>query len=452
EAMEQGTGLHSNSYTLAIIPTVNIAGTFGGQLFQDTFEPHLLFRFDKLHFYLVNSNPDIDPLNPSTAGLLQDPRLEANILSLLGLEFKVSTVRVLSLIGLGLSLCGALALLLFVHNMARHSQESLVQLKYGPMLVNVNGENFEASPRMIDIATIDDLAKLAERNNSMIFHNLQGSTHYYFVNNEGITYRCAVSEEKSGLLIISDMSLKAELQQGFERREFRVYYQPIVSLPDMKIVAVEALLRWQHPQRGLISASEFISVAEATGLIESLDGWMLQVACEHLKGWQKAGRPLELAVNLSDRLLEKDAKFISRVLHNTGVDANTLHIEIPEAKLIEKVQTIVPKLQELNELGVNISIDHFSGQFPLSSLVQLPVNCLKIGRPFLERIGNPREATAYKKMIAVAFSLGLNVVAEGVETEEQKRFLNVQFRMLAQGYLLGRPLPAREVTQLLQIK
>ncbi len=168
--------------------------------------------------------------------------------------------------------------------------------------------------------------------------------------------------------------------------------------------------------------------------------------------WQKAGRPLELAVNLSDRLLEKDAKFISRVLHNTGVDANTLHIEIPEAKLIEKVQTIVPKLQELNELGVNISIDHFSCQAPLSSLVQLPVNCLKVGRPFLERIGNPREATAYKKMIAVAFSLGLNVVAEGVETEEQKRFLNVQFRMLAQGYLLGRPLPAREVTQLLQIK
>jgi EAL domain-containing protein (putative c-di-GMP-specific phosphodiesterase class I) len=249
---------------------------------------------------------------------------------------------------------------------------------------------------------------------------------------------------------VSLVQLEGDLRRGLERQEFQVHYQPIVSLADGKITGVEALLRWQHPQRGLVFPAEFIPAAEATGLIEPIGEWMLPVACAQCKAWQKAGVPLTLAVNLSERQLEGDpVKIISRVLQNTGMDPHTLQIEIPETRLIESIHKILPRLQELKSLGIQISMDDFVGQSSLSSLERFPLDSVKIDRPLIERLINPEGGTIVRRMIAAALSLGLNVVAEGVETEEQLGFLRSNLCTLAQGYLLGRPASAQETTQLL---
>lgn len=450
-AMEQKTEFRATYYSLVINPSVMIAGKVAGRELQDTFEPRLVFRFDQLHFFLAREDPQADPLSPSKTGILQGFRTEENTFSLLGKEFKVAGMRTYALTGLGLSLAGMLSLGLFIFSIARRSHESLVQMKYGSMLVDVHDRSLGTPSRAIDVVSMDDLAKLAERHNSTILHQTQHPIHYYLVPGDGITYRYAVSEGVGGARAVSLVQLEGDLRRGLERQEFQVHYQPIMSLTDGKITGVEALLRWQHPQRGLVPAAEFIPAAEATGLIEPIGEWMFQVACAQREVWQEAGIPLTLAVNLSERQLEGDAvKIISRVLQNTGMDPHTLQLEIPETRLIESIHEILPRLQELKSLGIQISMDNFVGQSSFSALEQSPINNIKIDRSFVEKISNPENATIVRRMIAASLSLGLDVIAEGVETEEQLGFLRSNLCTLAQGYLLGRPASAQEVTQLLR--
>ena len=451
ETMQQKTEFQSNYYSFVIIPSVTISGKVAGRELQDTFEPRLVFRFDQLHFFLAREDPQADPLSPTKTGILKGFRTEANTFSLLGKEFIVSGMRTYALIGLGLSLAGMLLLGIFIFTVTRRSQEALVQMKYGSMLVEVHDGRLETPARMIDVAAMDDLAKLAERHNSTILHQTRPGFHYYLVQDGGITYRYAVSEANGGSSSVPLVQLESDLRQGLERQEFRVHYQPIISLTDGKITAVEALLRWQHPQRGLVPAAEFIPAAEVTGLIEPIGKWMLQVACAQCKAWQEAGTPLTLAVNFSERQLERDAvKIISRVLQNTGMDPRTLQIETPETRMIESIHKILPRLQELKSLGIQISMDDFVGQSSLASLERFPLDSVKIDRSLIERIINPEDATIVRRMIAAALGLGLNVVAVGIETEEQLRFLWSNLCTLGQGYLLGRPASAQEVTHLLQ--
>jgi EAL domain-containing protein (putative c-di-GMP-specific phosphodiesterase class I) len=450
--MEQVTELTSSTYSLIINPRVAIAGKVAGQNLQDTFEPDLVFQFDKVHFYLVNNDPKVDPLNPLKAGLIKSFRTGINTFTLFGLKPEVSKMRTLSLAGAGLSLVGLLILGLFISHTARRSGESFVEMKYGSMLVDIQDRTLETSSPAIDVVTMDDLAKLAERHNSLILHEVRGLIHYYLVQGDRITYRFILDESGGNLLEVSSMQqLEDNLRQGIERGEFRVYYQPIVSLADGKITAVEALLRWQHPERGLVSAAEFISIAEKTGLIDKIGEWMLQVACTQFEEWQRAGIQTRLAINLSERQLERDpAEIISRVLQKTGMDPRTLQIEIPEASIGKNAFKVLPGLQKLTDLGIQLSLDNFTGQSSLSALMQFPINSIKIDRLVVEKISNPENATTVSAMITEGINLGLNVVAEGVETEEQLEFLRSHLCTLAQGYLLGRPTPVDEVTLLLE--
>jgi EAL domain-containing protein (putative c-di-GMP-specific phosphodiesterase class I) len=266
-----------------------------------------------------------------------------------------------------------------------------------------------------------------------------------------MTFHYVINEIENRTLIVSPMQRKKDLRQAIERDEFKVYYQPIVSLSDRKIIAVEALLRWQHPQNGLVSAKEFIPAAEKTGLIDTIGEWMLQVACTQIKVWQEAGVPLKLAINLSERQLERGPdRIIARALQSTGLDPTALQVEVPATSAFENRAMILPNLQALKKLGIQISVDNYSGNFPLSSLSQFPFNTIKIDRAMLEKVNNPQDAETIHGMISSALSQGLNVIAEGVETEEQLNFLRTQLCTQAQGYLLGRPAPAEELTLLFQ--
>jgi EAL domain-containing protein (putative c-di-GMP-specific phosphodiesterase class I) len=240
-----------------------------------------------------------------------------------------------------------------------------------------------------------------------------------------------------------------EFQRGLDNGEFQVHYQPIVSLVDGRITSVEALLRWQHPQRGMISAGEFIQAAEMTGDIGKLDEWVMLMACTQLKAWQDAGLDLKLAVNLSVYQLDREpAELVQRILQKTNADPNNLQIEIPEAKANGYAPALLRQLQMLRDQGVDITMDDFAGEVALSAISRMPVNGVKMDRLLIKNMNDPADALNVQQMIAVASTLGLSVVGKGVETDEEKLFLTKSGSQ-GQGFLFGHPVPAQEMAALL---
>jgi diguanylate cyclase (GGDEF)-like protein len=249
--------------------------------------------------------------------------------------------------------------------------------------------------------------------------------------------------------------LENDLRRALERQEFVVYYQPQVSLHTGQIVGVEALVRWQHPEKGLVPPMEFIPLAEETGLIIPLGDWVFRMACAQNQTWQKAGfSPLRVAVNLSARRFKQKGliKDIVRILKETGLDPDYLELELTESHLMENVEATLSTLHELKAMGIHLSIDDFgTGYSSLSYLKRFPIDKLKIDRSFVLDISdNPDDAAIAVAIIAMAHSLKLKVTAEGVETKEQLEFLRAYQCDEMQGYYFSRPVPTEIMTQLLQ--
>lgn len=257
-----------------------------------------------------------------------------------------------------------------------------------------------------------------------------------------------------------DMSASAErrlvletgLHTAVERNELVVHYQPVVDLPTGRIVGIEALLRWDHPQLGLLSPDLFIPLAEETGLIVSLGEWALETACAQVREWQvMTGSPLTVAVNLSPRQLQQEGlgRLVTGVLERTGLDPVCLELEITESLALQDPNAST--LSELRDMGVGCSLDDFgTGYCGLAYLMRFPATKLKIDRSFVQQIAKgEHEAPLVLGMIGLAHSLGLQVIAEGIETSDQLDFLRKHGCEEGQGYLFGPPLPAERIVELL---
>ena len=247
----------------------------------------------------------------------------------------------------------------------------------------------------------------------------------------------------------------AELRRAIDRGEFLLHYQPQVSLATGQIVGAEALVRWQSPERGLVPPSEFIPLAEATGLIIPLGEWVLQTACLQVRKWQLADfPPLQIAVNLSSVQFNQ-ADLIDRVqqtLRHAHLEPQFLSLELTESLLVQNVEATITKLTQLKELKIQIAIDDFgTGYASLGYLQHFPFDLLKIDRCFVSGIDrNPKNAAITTALIQMAHELQLKIIAEGVEQEAEKAFLAHQGCDRMQGYLFSRPLPILEFEQLLQ--
>jgi diguanylate cyclase (GGDEF)-like protein len=243
------------------------------------------------------------------------------------------------------------------------------------------------------------------------------------------------------------LAVETELRRALERDELVLHYQPQAQLATGKIVGMEALVRWQHPERGLLPPSEFISVAEDTGLIVQVGEWVLRQACMQLKAWHDKGyRTLKMAVNLSCRQLGEDdlPDSVSKTLEEVGLPARFLELEITESTIMNRAEAGVHVLGRLKDLGVQLSIDDFgTGYSSLSSLKRFPVDMLKIDRSFVrDSASDPDDAAIIAGIVALARSLRLITVAEGVETFEQHKYLRDLRCDLMQGYYLSEPLAA----------
>lgn len=250
------------------------------------------------------------------------------------------------------------------------------------------------------------------------------------------------------------LELETSLRYALERDEFQLYYQPQVDIENGVIVGVEALLRWQHPKLGLVAPLDFISLLEETGLIVPVDEWVIRTACLQNIAWQQAGvPPLHMAVNLSARQFnEKNlAQRVATILSETGLPPEFLELEITENILMQETNTTINMLRDLHAHGVKLAIDDFgTGYSSLSYLQKFPIHTLKIDRSFVRDITSDADDSAIVKLIIdMAHSLKLNVIAEGVETQEQLEFLRERKCWKMQGYYFSQPKPANELLPLL---
>jgi len=253
--------------------------------------------------------------------------------------------------------------------------------------------------------------------------------------------------------IVARLALERDLRHALERQEFTLYYQPIIDLRTGALAKVEALVRWQHPTRGLVSPGDFIPLAEETGLIRSLGRWVLGEACRQARAWQVAGTPLAVAVNLTALEFQHPdlAEEVAAALAAAGTAARWLRLEITESLAMRDVAATIATLRALRALGVAIAIDDFgTGYSSLAYLKRLPVSALKVDKAFIDGLGTDDEDTAIvTAIITLGQTLGLRVIAEGVETAEQADLLRSLGCDQAQGYHFARPLPVAAVAELL---
>lgn len=254
--------------------------------------------------------------------------------------------------------------------------------------------------------------------------------------------------------ILGRLTMETQLRGAIERNELVLHYQPIVDIVSGQVYGMEALLRWRHPELGLVPPDEFIPIAEETGLIVPIGKWVLQTACATAHAWQLAGMlPLRLSVNLSARQFKADiAQVVADALEETRLDPYCLELELTESLIMQNAEMAVDALDSLDRLGVRISIDDFgTGYSSLSYLKRFRIHTLKIDRSFVRDLpGNTEDRLIVSGIISLAHSLGLLVVAEGVETAEQLSFLRTQQCDAMQGYYFSKPLPAEEFVRLVQ--
>jgi diguanylate cyclase (GGDEF)-like protein/PAS domain S-box-containing protein len=290
----------------------------------------------------------------------------------------------------------------------------------------------------------DDVESMLKNADTAMYHakNL-GRNNYQFY------------KQSMNVAILERLDLESKLRQALEQREFKLYYQPLVETDSNTIVGMEALIRWMHPEQGMLLPATFLQLAEETGLIIRIGEWMLYNACARNMAWQKAGlRPVRVTVNISG-IHFRQRNFIETVqtiLHDTGLEPRYLQLELTENILMHETETVMNTMNALKSLGLRFSIDNFgAGYSSLSYLKRFAADSLKIDQSFLDDlITRPDDNAVIKAVIALARSLSLEVIAEGVETEQQMAFLYQQGTRVMQGSLFCPPLPADSLTDILR--
>ena len=276
-------------------------------------------------------------------------------------------------------------------------------------------------------------------------------------------YRAKEEGKDNCQIYTPEMSTEAEkkvilensFRRALKRKEFVVYYQPQVDLESGQIVGMEALVRWQNPEFGLVPPMDFIPIAERTGLIVPMGEWVLEQACAQAKAWQESGHPrICVAVNLSARQFQQQdlVRTIARILKEARLDPECLELEITESYAMQNADFTISVLRDLKQMGVRVSIDDFgTGYSSLSYLKQFPIDTLKIDRSFVRDLSAAtNDAAIADAVIALAHGLKLLVVAEGVETREQLAILKKHRCDRMQGFLFSPPVPADKFEQMLR--
>ena len=286
----------------------------------------------------------------------------------------------------------------------------------------------------------EDLLMYAD--NAMYKAKEEGRNNYQFYSSEMTT------------LALSKVIMESSMRNALEKEEFRIYYQPQINGLTNQVIGMEALVRWEHPTIGLISPDKFIPLAEETGLIVEIDKWVMKTAMKQVSQWYEQGLyPGILALNLTMKLLERKdfSDIIKSLLEETQINTKWLEFEVTESQIMKNPENAISKLLEIGKMDINIAIDDFgTGYSSLSHLKQLPIDKLKLDRSFISDIPDDEDDMSITiAIISLAKNLNINVLAEGVETQEQKDFLIENGCIDIQGYLYSKPIPTDEMQKYL---
>jgi diguanylate cyclase (GGDEF)-like protein len=327
---------------------------------------------------------------------------------------------------------------------ARHVAQKVLDALSEP--VTIDGHELKVTPSVgicaypHDGEDVETLMRNADT--AMYYAKQMGRNNYQF-------FTQAMNDAAQERLLLEN-----DLRHAIDRSEFTLHFQPLLEVRTGAIRGLEALVRWRHPDRGLVPPSEFIPAAEETGLIGPIGEWVLRQACAQARAWHEAGHPeLQVSVNCSAQQFQREGfvDTVGRVLRETGLSAARLDLEITESVIIQHSEEVIARFKRLEDMGVRIAIDDFGiGYSSLSYLKRFAVHQLKIDQSFVRDIhSDPDDAAIVSAIIAIAHSLGLEVVAEGVETPEQLAFLKSLGCDAAQGYYFSKPLPPEEFAELL---
>ncbi|MEH2245502.1 putative bifunctional diguanylate cyclase/phosphodiesterase [Nostoc sp.] len=315
----------------------------------------------------------------------------------------------------------------------RIQQELALPFKLDGQEVFITASIGIALTSIVDYENPEDL--LRDADTAMYRAKVLGRAHYELFNSD--MYANALAK----------LQLESDLRRAIERQEFRVYYQPIVSLTNGFILGFEALLRWQHPERGLLNPADFIPLAEESGLIFSISNWVLHEACRQMQAWRVCHHSSfveKISVNLSLKQFSQPdlIEQIGQILDSTGLDGDTLMLEITESVIVENGDQGTAALLQLREMGIELSIDDFGrGYSSLGHLYNFPISMLKIDRSFVRSIGaSSKNLEIIEMILTLAHKLGVNVLAEGVETKEQLTLLRKLSCEYGQGHFFSVPL------------
>jgi EAL domain-containing protein (putative c-di-GMP-specific phosphodiesterase class I) len=264
--------------------------------------------------------------------------------------------------------------------------------------------------------------------------------------------RCEFFTAEMNERVENQLVLEAALQRAVKAGEFLLHFQPRVSAVSRKVVGVEALLRWQHPERGLVSPGEFIPLLEETNLIIPVGAWVLETACRQAREWRDSGMPLRMSVNISSRQFRSESlvETVASALLSSGLQPELLELELTESLLVENTENAIAVMARFKKLGVMVSIDDFgTGYSSFGYLKQFPIDFLKVDRIFIRDLArNPKDAAIVEAIAALARSLGIGLIAEGVEEAHQAEYLRTCYCTEMQGWLFGRAVPAAELPKL----
>lgn len=455
--MEEKSGAKNSWYNLSIYPKSYIVGSVAGHQFEDSFAPSINFEVNKFLMRLPREmNGDAtDSFTPVKAGFVPFSSLRPNTLNFLGLQVLVISARMISVLGFGACLFMIIWLGWPLYQEWKRGDASRIRVQYEPMLVDVQPGSISPNGQAVPVDSFDDLAKLAERYGAMILCENGGELNKYWVQDSEVMYEYILDSSEKSAAMMGKESLNQAIVDAVALEEFQLYFQPIVSTSDGQIEGFEALLRWFHPENGVMYPAEFIAQAEEQGTLVLIDNWVIDEACKRIKNWLDMEiQFVFVSVNVSpNRFLDNDfAKWVQKTLKRCGCYPQYLQLEINRANLILDEEIAIENLHKLKKLGVRLAIDNFTAanSNQVDSLTLLPVDSLKIDRKLLHRILlKPEDSRLVGAVVKMAKDLELYVVAEGVETQEQLDFLNQHQIDAAQGYFTGRPMSVEDITQIL---
>ncbi len=451
---EEKTETKNRWYDFKIYPRVLISGAIDGLPLEESYLPEISFQMDT---NILRMTAGLEGLDLSQEGRIEDTRVINNTMRIFGQEISVVVARRIGVISLLFCLLAAVLPSLSLYRDWRASDVSRIQVQYHPLLVDIQeGSLVLGANQVVDVTSFSDLTKMAERYGAMILHEDKGTFHSYSVQDEQVIYQYVLNNTRGESLFPDVYAFKRSLLDGLKEDQFELYYQPVVKIRGRKVLGLEAFLRWNHPEHGLLYPADFIYLAERGDLIPEIDSWVCRRVCQQLKAWQEENLAVvPVSINLSPETVmdEVFTQTFSDILLQTICKPELIQIELNRSNQIFRRGDFKKQLTALADLGISLAIDNFATDDAnqINQVFKVPIKVIKIDRSVVQDMKtDPRAKQLVGAVAAMAENFQVEVIAQGVESEDDLKLLQEQNIEVAQGFYLGKPIQPDELGPLLK--